>query len=257
MNSRKVYDDDGKGFTRVFSGGKVEKVDPIEFYTNHELNKRAVLMRDHLNMKNPVLTATLDKEFFMKQAKESMQGFMEEYEKTPVHPDYLKLLETTKKKEQIRLLKGISLDTGQLMSLIMKSHRDFGYLYSKYLFENLPKNFEGRKLPKLFNINDDGSIHKVGETDLSDGEMRQLIHNRKVVASHFFERGDIWHCFFITYKSISGKESWKGGQAHFHYISSAFGYTKEEFVESMRTGKYLSTSVHIDILDYGNQPEGG
>jgi hypothetical protein len=52
---------------------------------------------------------------------------------------------------------------------------------------------------------------------------------------------------------LSGKESWKNGQAHFHYISSAFGVSKEDFIESMRTGNYKATSIHIDLLDYGNQ----
>lgn len=58
---------------------------------------------------------------------------------------------------------------------------------------------------------------------------------------------------FVTYNSIGGKENWKEGQAHFHYISSAFGISKEEFIESMRSGKYKSTSVHIDLLEYGKQ----
>ncbi len=50
-----------------------------------------------------------------------------------------------------------------------------------------------------------------------------------------------------------GKESWKDGQAHFHYISSKFGITREELLSKFESGKYPSSSVHIDILEYGAQ----
>jgi hypothetical protein len=149
----------------------------------------------------------------------------------------------------------MTLNPDELMSLIFKSYNDFGYLYSKYLFENLPGGLEGKKLPKLFHIREDGTIEKVGETDLTDGELKNVIEHRKVIVSHFFEKDDFWHCFFLTYNSIGGKENWKNGQAHFHYISSSFEISKADFIESMRTGKYKSTSIHIDLLDYGNQTE--
>ena len=71
-----------------------------------------------------------------------------------------------------------------------------------------------------------------------------------MIVSHFFELDDIWHCFFVTYNSLSGKENHKDGQPHFHYMSSEFGISKEDFIESMRTGNYRATSVHFDLLDY-------
>lgn len=130
------------------------------------------------------------------------------------------------------------------------------FLYIDILgFENLPSGLEGKKLPKLFHIKEDGTIEKVGETDLTDGELKNVIEHRKVIVSHFLEYGDFWQCFFLTYKSISGKENWKNGQAHFHYISSSCGISKADFIESMRTGKYKSTSIHIYLLDYGKQTE--
>ena len=195
----------------------------------------------------------MNREFFIKKAEESLEGFFEKYDKVEVHENYLKLLATTKKKDQIKLLKGMSLSPGELMSLIFKSYNNYGYLFSRYLFENLPTGFEGKKLPQLFQLKEDDSIEKVGETDLTDGELKNVINQRKVIVSNFFEKDDTWHCFFITYNSIGGKENWKDGQPHFHYISSSFGITKEEFIESMRTGKYRSTSVHIDLLDYRNK----
>jgi hypothetical protein len=172
-----------------------------------------------------------------------------------VNPNFIELLKVTRKKEQVSLLKGQSLKPQELMALIFKSFSEFGYLYSRYRFEILPPNLKDKKLPRMFNVAKDGSIEKVGETNLSDGELRALIEQRKVIVPHFFEKDDVWHCFFVTYNSLNGKEGWKDGQAHYHYISSSFGISKDEFIESMRTGKYKSTSIHIDLLDYGNQIE--
>lgn len=255
MHTEKIYDENGHGFTRIFASDKVEKVNPIVYYKSFELEKRAISLRDLLNSENPFLTSLLDDDFFIRKAKETLVGFFEKFEKQDIHENFLQVLQTDRKKDQIRLLKGMSLNPDELMALIFKSYKKFGYLYSKYSFRTLPNGFEGKRLPKLFRQEEDGSIYKVGETDLSDGELKQLIENRKVIASHFFENEEIWHCFFVTYKSIGGKENWKDGQPHFHYISSSFGISKEDFMESMRTGKYKSTPVHIDLLDYGKQPD--
>ena len=254
MTTDIIFDENGKGFTRSFSTDKVEKVNPVEYFEKSEIENRAIVFRDLLNAYNPFLTSFLNPEFFLKQAMETLDGFFEKFEQTKIHPNLEKVLTTTKKKDQESLLKGVSLNPDELMSLIFKSYNDHGYLFSRYVFENLPSGLEGKKLPKMFYIKEeDGSIEKVGETDLSDGELKNVILHRKVIVSNFFEREDIWHCFFTTYNSIGGKESWKDGQAHFHYISNAFGITKDVFIESMRSGKYKSTSIHIDLLDYGNQ----
>ncbi|OYX84018.1 MAG: hypothetical protein B7Y83_09575 [Flavobacteriales bacterium 32-34-25] len=250
MSTKKIYDENGQGFTRIFSQGKIEKVNPIDYYKTYEIGKRATVLRDLLNAKDPFLTSQLNDDFFIKNAKEMLVGFFEEFEKTEVHKNFLELLKTNRKKDQVRLLKGMTLNPNELMSFIFKSYSEFGFLYSKYLFENLPNGLEGKKLPKLFHLKEDGKIEKVGETELTDGELKRIIEQRTVIVSHFFELDDIWHCFFVTYNSLSGKENHKDGQPHFHYMSSGFGISKEDFIESMRTGNYRSTSVHFDLLDY-------
>jgi hypothetical protein len=253
MKTEKIFDENGHGFTRVFSTDKVELVNPVEYYKKYELQKRTITLRDFLFAKNPFLTSQIEDKFFVRKAEETLVGFFEKFEQTKVHENLIQLLNTTRKKDQEALLKGMTLNTDELLSLIFKSYNDFGYLYSKFLFENLPGGLVGKKLPKLFHIKDDGTIMKVGETDLTDGELKNVIEHRKVIVSHFFEKEDFWHCFFLTYNSIGGEENWKKGQAHFHYISSSFGISKADFVESMRTGQYKSSSIHIDLLDYGQQ----
>ncbi|MDE5423862.1 hypothetical protein L3073_16730 [Ancylomarina sp. DW003] len=254
MNTKKIYDENGVGATRVFYDDKVEKVNPILHYKAYEINKRAIIFKDLLQVQSPFLASKLDDSFYINRAKEDIVGFFEDMGKTPFHKNFIELLQTTKKKDQIKLLKGMSLNPNQLMALIMKAYKDHDYLYSKYSFENLPKGVEGKKLPKLIEHNKGTQIRKVGSTELKDGELKNVIEHRKVIVSHFFEKEDNWHCFFLTYNSIAGKENHNGGQPHFHYISSSFGISKEDFIESMRSGNYKSTSVHIDLLEYGNQP---
>jgi hypothetical protein len=253
MNTEKIYNENGIGFTRTFSTDKVEKVNPIEYYKTLEVEKRAIMLRDLLEAQNPFLSSFLNDEFFKKEAIKTLDDFFENIENTEVHENFLKLLYTTRKKKQTSLLKGMSLNVNQLMSLIFKSYSDFSYLYSSYLFENLPNGFDEKKIPKYFYLKEDGTVEKVGETDLSDGELKHIIEHRKKIFAHFFEKDGEWHCFFVTYKSIGGKENWKNGQPHFHYISSAFGIRKDDFIESLRTGNYKSTSIHIDLLDYGKE----
>jgi hypothetical protein len=253
METQKIWDDDNKEFTRVFSIEKVEKVNPIDYYKDAELRKRAIVLRDLLYMSDPILAVSLDDSFFIKQAAATLEGFFEKFEKVVVPENFLKLLETERKRDQEQLLKNQSITTDQLTALIFKSYKDFGYLYSKYLYENLSKGTDREKLPKSILIDDDGTVKKVGETELTDGQLKNVINHRKVIVAHFFEKENVWHCLFLTYNSLKGTENWKGGQAHFHYISSFFGITKEEFLQSMESGDYRSTSIHIELLGYGNQ----
>jgi hypothetical protein len=254
-NTQKITDDDDKSFYRIFWDDKVEKVNPIEYYKNFVIGRKAISYRDFLEIKNPNLSAKLSDDFFIRFAKEKLEEekFWEIKEQTDIHENFLQLLKTTRKKGQESLLKGLSINTDQLIVLIFKSYRDYGYLYSRYRFENLPKGLEDKRKPKLADISEDGVIKTIGETDLTEGEVKRMIEQRKVIIAHFFDKSKEWHCLFTTYNSIEGKENWKGGQSHFHYISSAFGVERNEFIESMRKGTYKSTSIHIDLLDYGNQ----
>ena len=207
-------------------------------------------------MKNPFLSQKISSDFYVRFAKKEIakEKFWEAKEQTEIPENFLKLLETTRKKDQISLLKGLSINPDQLIALIFKSFNEHGYLYSRYRFENLPKDLTDKRKPKIADISKEDAVNIIGDTDLTEGQVKKMINERKVIIAHFLDRGDEWHCFFITYNSIEGKENHKDGQPHFHYISSAFGITRDDFIKSMENGNYKSTSVHIDLLGYGNQP---
>lgn len=253
MDTERIFDENGQISTRRNSLPQAERVNPVEYYKKNELRRRAIILRDLLQLKEPFLTAELPTTFFEKQAAKSLIGFFEKKRKTPIPKNFVQLLQTTRKKDQVKLLKGMSLNPDQLLSLIFLSYNDLGFLYSRYHFENLHKGLEGKKLPKLIELESNGNVRKVGATELSNGELKNVIEHRKVINSHFFEKEEIWHYFFLTYNSIAGKENHNNGKPHFHYISSGFGITKENFIVSMKTGTYRSTSIHVDLLEYGNQ----
>jgi len=252
MKINKVSDESRNGVYQIFSHQNVENVNPYIYYRNYLLKTRANLLYELVKLTRPDL-AEQPKEFYIKNAAKLVDGMIEKFEGTKLNTNLSKLLSTKRKKDQLVLLKGMSITIDDLLALTFQSYRDFGYLHSRYLFEVLPSDVVGKTLPNLLYLEEDGTLVKIGHTDLTNGQLKNVIEHRKVVVSQFFEKGEVWHCFFITYSSIAGKEGWKNGQAHYHYISSAFGVAKDKVIESMRTGNYLSTPVHIDLTDYGNQ----
>ena len=255
VNAAKIQDSDNS-FYRIFWDDKVENVNPIKYYKDYEVEKRAIMFKDLLQLKAPMLLPNLPPDFFHKFAKEQIEKeqFWEKKENTEIHENFLKLFLTNKKREQISLLKGLSINPDQLISLIFKAFKEHGLLYSRYRFEHLPKGLDEKQKPIIADISEKESIITVGNTNLSDGQIKNMIEHRKVIIAHFFDKDNEWHCLFTTYNSLDGRENWKGGQPHFHYISSTFGISRVDFIKSMETGQYKSTSVHIDLLDYGNQP---
>ena len=246
MRTSKIYNDEKNGFFRLYHSDFVENVNPIEYYKNLELEMNIQSIKDILDMKNPLLTSEVDDEFLAQMAKKYIPAFYEEAEGTILHENYLTLFSTSKKKDQIKLLKGMSLNSMELLGLIFKSY-EYGYTYSKYRFEKLPTMLPEKIKPIIAQKDKNNNIFKIGTTNLTDGELKNMIDHRNAIVSNFFEKESLWHCFFVTYNSLGGKENWNSGQPHFHYISSSFGVTKDDFVTSMKNGDYLSTSVHISF----------
>ena len=105
-------------------------------------------------------------------------------------------------------------------------------------------------MPSIVHLTDN-KVHKSGETDLTDGQLKQIVEHRKVIISKFIDKGELWHCFFLTFESLKGKEKWKDGKPHYHYISSAFGLTREQVIGELKKKNYkLNNLPHIEMIDY-------
>lgn len=250
MENHIIYDKDGKGFTRAWISNDFEYLNPIEYYSQGEIQKSIVLERDLLSIKDPILASSIDDSFYYNRAIKNWKERYEKIIKTEIPEAFIKLLTCQTKNEQIKLLKEQSLTPNQLIAFIFKSYNDFGYLFSQYSAEHHHNSADPNTLPKIIHIEDDGKIKAVGNTILSEGQLKQVIEHRKVTVSKFFDKGNEWHCLFVTFKSLRGKETWKNGQPHFHYLSDKWGVPREKVLERLKSKDIISSKVHIDILDY-------
>ncbi len=247
MKTSKIYESE-TSFHRGTRSDNVYKVNPIELYKSEWLEIAKINNRDiRVIQKLPII-----EDLITLEAEYSVSEYLKEI-RVPIPENFIKLLETTKKSEQENLLKRQSLTTDQFFSFIMLSFEKFGFLYSRIRVDiniNIPK---GAIIPKMAIKEDDGSIRSIGKTTLTEGQIKNMIDHRKVIVAHLFEKADIWHCLFLTYRSLAGKENHDNGQSHFHYFSSAFTIPREDFIKSLENGKYLATSIHIPLIDYGHQ----
>lgn len=157
----------------------------------------------------------------------------------------LALLQTERKSEQQHLTKGMELTSDELVAFIAQAGHFHNFLYSQYRSEHIPKGVEPSSLPGFTHLEEDGTITKVGSSSLSDGQLKNVVVQRKVLIGKFLEKGANWHCFVYTYNSLTGKEKGNWG-SHIHYISSKWGVSKEDIVAGIKNGRYVSSGLpHI------------
>lgn len=255
METHIIPDDDQKGKTIAFIGEDVEFTDPVAYYADREKTKTIVLQKQLLFAADPVKAAFVSEDFYIKNAEEKWQERYAQIMEHDVPDNFILLLKSTSKKEQEKLLRGQSLTPFQLAALLFRASQEFGYSFSNYTAEHHHKGLDENALPAFIEIKEDGTVKTAGETTLSEGQLKNVINQRRVTVAKFLDKGDEWHCFFTVYRSLRGEESWKDGQPHFHYISDKWGISRKDAVEQLKGDKYPSTSVHIALNDYGGKKE--
>ncbi|MFH7014651.1 hypothetical protein [Flavobacterium sp. FlaQc-47] len=256
LRIRKIQEDDGNGEYSIFESADVEFADPIDFFATSFIGSSFSMMKDIVLAKKPPFPFPLEQieKTLMKEAVRKWEENFKESLQLKIPENFLSLLTSTTKKEQIKLLKNQTLTPEQTLALLLRAKIDFGYTFSQYKCEHYPKGLDESKLPTTVEIKGD-KVHKIGPTTLSDGQLRQAIDQRKVIVSKFLDKGSQWHCFFLTYDSIKWKESWKDGQPHYHYISDKFGIPRDQVVSQLKSSHYkLGSLPHIDLLDYRDKP---
>ena len=181
---------------------------------------------------------------------ESGQTFQSIIEATELRPELKKLINNNlKKKQQIVLLKGQKIIRNELLKLFYEAEEQ-GYLFSSFIREKKQNSVADNDLPSFIYLDEDGKLQHIGETSLSDGQMKQLIDQREVLIARIIEKENHWHCFLQTYKGLKGLEGGDQGKVpHIHYISDSFGISKDKIVEQIKNGEYPSTKVHIPLTD--------
>jgi hypothetical protein len=240
----------------VFEDNDFEYEKPVKHYGDFHIITQMVLLGIPNEELDGVKPPSEESKQILIEAITNWNEMLANFKKIELPKELIQIFDTKKKKEQIDLLKKVVLNTDILMAFLIKAE-ELGYTLSQYTSEYHQKGLDFSKMPLAYEVKDDGSVEKMGKTELSDGQLKQAIEHRKITVAKFLDKGDMWHCFFATYKSFRGEEIWLGeNQPHYHYISSAFGIEREKVVEQLKSEKYkLGNLPHIKLEDYGNQPK--
>lgn len=251
MKMLKIYSGDNKSFYRLFFDEDIEYVNPIEYFKERSITSSYYLLKDQIEHNLKEIPEEIRNKVIAEKAFELWSERFKSISNESLDKEFLDLLVAESKKDQLKLLRGKSLTPYSFAKLLFLSHHEFGFSFSQYTSEKLPGNINNSQLPLLFKLSDDEeSISIIGETTLKEGELKNVILHRKNIVANFLDKGSEWHCFYLTFKALAGKESWNKGQPHYHYLSDKFGVSREEVVRGIKSSKMPSTSVHIGIKDY-------
>ena len=254
MTTHKIPSDDGNGHYTVSGGTDFEFVNPIKYKEQTAISYQTSVIRDILMLEDSSFSIEIAEKVANKQATEFWNELYQEIIATEIPVNFLTLLNSESKNDQEKLLRDQSFTPSSLQAYIFKAFTDYGFVHSQYVGTNYHKT-DIDALPTLAHVKETGEVEKVGETTMSDKQIKHTIFQRKKVVANFLDNGNKWHCFFITYKSMRGEETWENGQPHYHYISDKWNIPRDEVVKRLKSTDYPATSIHIKLLDYGNQPK--
>ena len=220
---------------------------PFDYFRLGHAYNSANLFQDVLKVKCPIpVPDDMVRQFVLQQTDEMIAGKLA---KSTPNPSIHQILteETLSYKEQNKILKDVTLTPDDILWL-NKEAQDLGYLLDIYHEEKYPNKFKEKKHPMMFHQKEDGAIEKMGATDMTEGEMRALLEQRKVIQARIYHKDNIWHCFYFTLKGLAGKEiGLMGSKPHYHYLSDKSGITWDELIRRIKDCNMPTSKVHIII----------
>jgi hypothetical protein len=251
LRHTEIKDTEDDGTFNFYETEDFEFVNPIEQISSIYIISVIELERNILKLKNFEGSEETIQKVLMKRALSDWNKRYIEIISTTIPVNLIELLNVNTKRGQIKLLKGLSLNTSQLMAFVFLAFEKFGYKFSQYKAQHHHNGLNIDYLPKLIYIEENGNIKTIGKTPLTKGQQLQAVEHRKVTISKFLDNDQGWHCFFLTFKSLSGKENYKNGQPHLHYISDKWGIDREEVKSQLTSKDYRLPSLpHIDFHTY-------
>lgn len=254
MEKYRFKRNDSPGEFVIFESREVEYENPLKHFSDFIIEYRVSLEMDRHAFR--FIKLGFPKDLIRQIITEKVvQDWNEQYRDiidTEIPENLLKILKSNSKKEQECLLKGMNLTSYSLLAFIFKAWLNFGFTFSQYQSEKYSRDVDRESLPNLIYV-DNGEVEKVGESEYTNGKLKQIMEQRKVIVAKILDKGEDWHCLIITYDSLLGKETWRNGQIHYHYISNYWGISRKNLVERIKSGKYPSTSVHIEYFNHRNR----
>lgn len=246
---REIYFKDKK--TNVAFRGLMPTTDidclPFDYFRLGHAYNSANIFQDVLKEKCPIsIPDDFVRRFVLQKTDEMISQMLSN---SVPHPAIHQLLidDSLSHKEQERLLKNVTLTTTDMLWM-NKEAQDIGYLLDIYHEEKYPEKFDEKKQPLFFHQNNDGNIEEMGTTDMTEGEMRALLEQRKVIQARVYHKNSTWHCFYFTLKGLAGEESgFMGSKPHYHYLSDKSGIVWDNLVKRIKDCDIPTSKVHILI----------
>lgn len=218
---------------------------------NHANSLFQFMIIDFESKKGEKATLIEHKLLRIESLHQSAKSFQSLIEGTNLRAELQELISSElKKKDQVRILNGIEISRNELLKLFYHAE-EIGYTFSFFLRDAEQTSFLDKTMPKIIYLDGDKKTQHIGETDLSDGQMKHLIDQRQSLIVWLLEKEDTWHCFLQTIKGLKGKEGGKMGcRPHIHYLSNTFGFSKDALLNKIKNeGEYVTTKVHIPLND--------
>lgn len=223
----------------------VEDVNPRDYFLDFHAKSIISVFIEVLTKKGVPIVGQIPK-MINRTAYEISEEQMRHSESLELPEPLKKLLtEDLKKKEQVSLLKGVSIKYEQLATLFFYAGA-LGFLLSQYRFEGAPGKYATAELPSFIHLLEDGSVEYSGETELSDGQLKEIVETSSFVIARVFKKDCHWHCFYQTKKGVAGQEPGVfGSLSHFHYVSDSFGLNLEDVIKGFKSGICPHSKVHL------------
>ena len=164
-------------------------------------------------------------------------------------PDNLRLIFTKKKKKQQELLlQGTSITVDDLICWFLYSEH-LGGTFSQYSYDAGSGEYRGRA-PLMIDASNPDHIVSIGKTDLSDEALKHIVEKQQKVLAQIIDFPDgRWFCIYRTHRGLAGRERGEHG-SHVHFISSAYGISRDDLVLGFKEGQCPSCGYHVHVDSY-------
>ena len=221
---------------------------PLDYFRVGHAETTALAYYEYLKYKSPIpVPLAMVRRFMLAETDKMIADKLAE---TSPNPKIHQLLtdETLSYRQQNQLLKGLEINAYDILWL-NKEAQDLGYLLDVYHEEKHPVKFDAKKHPYIIKENEDGSVETIGVTDMTEGEMKALLQQRKVVQARIYHKDTTWHCFYFTFKGLAGEESGvMGSKPHYHYLSDKSGIAWNDLMQRIKACDMPTSKVHIVVI---------
>ena len=134
----------------VMENVNFEYVNPINHFADTMIQMNMELERSLLLARKPPFPLFLLDHWLRKRAQAEWEEEYQEIKAIHVHDNLAKLLESTSKREQVKLMRDISLQSYELLAFIFRAWEKYGFAYSQYGATHNPNGLSGAKFPTVF-----------------------------------------------------------------------------------------------------------